>query len=198
MTISDEVFSKDLDAALKRQGMLIKDRAWIVKLLLCQAVDKRDDILDFEEKKAREVEQKKKDDKHVPLEDTEQIEYVRWFRQLFIGVDIAMFRNDGFRTESEKPKQILMGLLKGASDLLILDWHLYVEMKRIKGSVIGDDQYLFAEKRLVNGDFHFFAFGAEDAKIKTLEFILENKVKINIDIKIICGILSQLKKGDKK
>jgi len=172
--ISDSVFSNDLDISLKKQGFKIKERKELIKNYLLDKTIDRDTVLDAEERKAREAENKKKADKLIPLEDEEQIEYVRWFKETFPDIDIAMFRNDGTRTFAERPKQILMGLLKGASDLFVCDWHLYIEMKRIKGSVISDDQLEFAKKRIANGDFHFFAFGAEEAKQKTLDFYKEH------------------------
>jgi hypothetical protein len=172
--ITDEVFKQNLDKAFREQGFLKKEREELIHNYLIDSFIDRDVVLDMEERKARDVVAKKKQDKAIPLEDEEQIEYVRWFRELFPNVDIAMFRNDGTRSFAERPKQLLMGLLKGASDLVICDWHLYVEMKRIKGSVISDDQYRFAERRIANGDFHFFAYGAEDAKKKTLAFYEEH------------------------
>lgn len=187
MTISDEVFKKELDIALKKQGILKKERNNKIENYLIDIINDRDSILDFEEKKAREIEAQKKEDKLIPLESEEQKEYVRWFKELFIGIDIMMIRNDGSRTFAERPEQILMGLLKGATDLLIPDWHLWVEMKRLKGSIISEEQYSFAERRIANGDFHFFAFGAEDAKKKTVEFIINN-----IDNKLILDIINKL------
>lgn len=172
--ITDEVFKQNLDKAFREQGFLKKEREELINGYLRSIDIDRDGVLDIEERKAREVLAKKKQDKSIPLEDEEQIEFVRWFKEKYPNTDIAMFRNDGTRSFAERPKQLLMGLLKGASDLVVLDWHLYIEMKRIKNSVISDEQITFAERRIANGDFHFFAFGADDAKQKTLNFYDEH------------------------
>jgi hypothetical protein len=177
--IADQVLRENLDKAFKSQGFLKKERNKLIENYLLDKTIDRDNLLDIEERKARDVVDKKKQDRLIPLEDVEQIEYVRWFKEKYPNTDIAMFRNDGTRSFAERPKQLLMGLLKGASDLVVLDWHLYIEMKRIKGSVISDEQYSFADRRIANGDFHFFAYGAEDAKQKTLEFY-EKYIKMDI------------------
>ena len=180
--INDETFRQNLDKAFKIQGFLKKERNKLIENYLLDTTIDRDNLLDIEERKAREEITRKKSLKTIPLEDEEQIEFVRWFKEKYPNTDIAMFRNDGVRTFAERPKQLLMGLLKGASDLVVLDWHLYIEMKRIKGSVISEEQLQFADRRIVNGDFHFFAYGAEDAKQKTLKFYeeqIKNKIKLD-------------------
>jgi len=155
--ISDEIFSKELDEILKIRKTPKKLRNEIIDYELMQTVESRDSVLE----RNRALIPKKE---RIPSEDTEQINSVEWFRKKFPDVDILSIRNEGSRTPAEKAKQLCMGLLPGASDLLIPDWHLYIEMKRVKGGVLSKEQSEFCDRRIKNGDYYMVCYGFEHFK----------------------------------
>jgi hypothetical protein len=170
-TINDDVFRKELDVSLKRQKIKIRERNNIIKLAFFTDVNDRDKYLEREDMKARQHEAKIKEEKNIPLESSEQKELVAWFRVTYPNKVIAMHRNDGFRQQSEKAEQVLLGLHKGISDLSIPHLHLWVEMKRCKpkDSPWSEEQQEF--KRYVEdecGDTYILGYGFEDAKKKIL------------------------------
>lgn len=171
--ISDEVFKQNLGKAFKEQGFKIKEREELINGYL-NAIDiDRDEILDVEERKARDVVTKKKQDKSIPLEKTEQINLVAEFKKKYHGVVIFMARNDGFRTQSEKAEQLLLGLHKGVSDLVIPEFRIFLEMKRIKNSEWSEEQQEF--KRYVEsiGYYYVLGYGCDDALAK-IDKIINN------------------------
>lgn len=163
--ISDNSFRIALDKALKAQNIIKKERNTLIERYLLAPIESRDTILDVEEFKALEA--KKRYD--APTEKSEQIEVVRWFKETYPGTVIMMIRNDGYRTFSERPEQLLMGLHTGASDLYIPAWHCWVEMKRVKGSVWSDEQKAFCDYVRSIGDDYLLCYGAEDAKKQIIE-----------------------------
>jgi hypothetical protein len=56
------------------------------------------------------------------------------------------------------------GMAAGVPDLYIPKWRTWIEFKRVKGSVISDEQKSW-ERYLVDecGDRHFYAYGCDDA-----------------------------------
>jgi len=173
--ISDDVFRAQLDAALKRQGLKKAVRsAYITEALSVDGLD-RDALLELSETLAREHEQKKKDDAHIPLEKEEQKAFVAWYKETFPGSIIMMIRNDGYRTMSERTEQLLMGLHPGAADLFIPELRLWIEMKQVKGGKLSPKQAEFKEAIKTAGYGYFMAEGAEEAK----RIILVHKIKVD-------------------
>lgn len=174
--ISDEIFTLNLDKAFREQGFLKKEREELINGYLRSIDIDRDDILDIEERKARDIMAKKKQDKTIPLEKTEQINLVTQFKQKYPGVVIFMVRNDGHRTQSEKAEQLLLGLHKGVSDLVIPEFRIFLEMKRIKNSEWSEEQQEF--KRYIEsiGYYYVLGYGCDDALSK-IEEILNNEQK---------------------
>jgi hypothetical protein len=161
--ITDEAFKQNLDKAFKDQGFLKKERNKLIENYLLDKTIDRDNLLDIEERKARDVVAKKKFDKLIPLEKTEQINLVSEFKRKYPDVVIFMARNDGFRTKSEKAEQLLLGLHKGVSDLVIPEFRIFLEMKRIKNSKWSEEQQEF--KRYVEsiGYYYVLGYGCDDA-----------------------------------
>ena len=175
--ITDETFKKELDSALKRQGILKKERNELIWIALKLPLHERDLILDNEEAKASEHESKKRKAKHIPSEFKEQCDFVAWFKSEYPGVVIMSIRNHGTRTPIEKTQQILEGLHPGAADLYIPQWHLWIEFKRIKGGVLSKEQDIFANYVMNEcGDWWILAEGCENGKEQVFDFIeLSNK-----------------------
>jgi len=167
--ISEEVFRQNLDAALKQQGILKKERNEKIAVYLQLDDDMWDSILDTEEDKARHIVAGKKKEKHVPSEFYEQSTFVSWFKNKYPGVVIMSIRNGGKRTVSERIEQMMEGLHPGAADLYIPKWHTWIEFKRVKGGILSDKQKEFRDY-VINecGDKWFLAEGHEQA-IKAIE-----------------------------
>jgi hypothetical protein len=69
----------------------------------------------------------------LPTEHEEQREFVRWFRQTYVGVRIFAIPNGGARSKATAGKMKAEGLSPGVPDLFIPAWGLWIEMKRAKG-----------------------------------------------------------------
>jgi hypothetical protein len=105
----------------------------------------------------------------IPTEHEEQKMFVKWFRRQYPKVRIFAIPNSAIRSPELASYLRAEGLTSGVPDLYIPEWHTWVEMKRIKGSVISDEQKGWAEYLLGIGDKHIFGFGFEDARIKLHE-----------------------------
>lgn len=172
--ISNETFTKELDASLKRQKINIKERKSIIADYFLYDEYLRDGILDKHDLLARKFEAEQKELKHIPSEFKEQCDFVEWFKKEYKGAVIMSIRNGGSRTPRERVDQIAEGLHPGAADLFIPEWFLWIEFKKKKGGIQSDKQKDF-EKHITNvGYTYFLALGCEDGKNKLLEF-LENK-----------------------
>lgn len=167
--ITDEVFIEKMQAALKAQGVNTKERERVINMQLSRVEwFDRDLLIEKTERRARAYQEQKRQSKKIPLEDEEQIEFVRWFKETYPDIIIMMIRNDGYRTAAEKTKQMQMGLYPGAADLLIVHprRNVWVEMKRRKGGVQSYAQIAFEEKIDDLEQEYILAFGADDAKDK--------------------------------
>lgn len=105
--------------------------------------------------------------KKPPLESTEQMRFVKWFKENYPCLHIISIRNDGTRTGFEKTSQKLMGLCPGASDLFIPELRLFIEMKRTKGSNTSQEQKDFINSMWKCGYRAFICHGFEEAKYIT-------------------------------
>jgi len=172
--ITDKVFIKELDINLKRQRIKKSERTKKIELYLYQPSYMRDSILDTEHSLAVSYEKAQKELRQIPLESEEQKALVAWFKKTYPDKVIMMIRNDGYRRNSEKAEQVLLGLHKGASDLYIPHIHTWVEMKRIKYSKVSDEQLTFGDY-VVNecGDKFIIGYGFKDAREKIMRVINE-------------------------
>lgn len=174
--ITQENFISELTNILRKRKMPIKDR---VKLFLDKSLTKPCDyekILEQELKINEAIRLQKLKDK-PPLEATEQKAFVKWFRETYPDHKILMVRNDGYRLNKEKNEQLEMGLEPGATDLYIPWLKLWVEMKRVKGSVISEKQNQFRDYVLSLGDSHIFGYGALDAIEQVTNEIIKKAFK---------------------
>lgn len=114
----------------------------------------------------------------IPKEKKEQKDFVAWFKKNHPSVKIMMIRNDGYRTPREKVEQKEMGLLSGAADLYIPEWHLWIEMKRIKGSRLSEEQANFRDYvRNECGDNWMMPKGCEDA-IQLIQWFIDGRPEL--------------------
>jgi hypothetical protein len=109
---------------------------------------------------------------NMPSEASEQKRFVAWFKEKYPHIDIMMIRNDGYRTPFERNEQIAMGLLPGAADLLIPDYWIWIEFKRIDGGAgQSEKQKIFQQRREAAGNTYLLCNGCDEA-IKKLENLL--------------------------
>ena len=104
----------------------------------------------------------------IPTEHEEQKAFVKWFHQGYPKVLIFAVPNAGQRDHNAASWMRAEGLVAGVPDLIVPEWKLAIEMKRIKGSTISDEQYWMEGYFKRIGWWHYFAYGAEDAKLKLM------------------------------
>lgn len=63
-----------------------------------------------------------------------------WFRMTYPKVRIFAIPNGGARTKAAAGKLKAEGLSAGVPDLFVPAWGLFIEMKRLKGGVISEEQ----------------------------------------------------------
>jgi len=174
--ISDAVFAEKLDAALKAQGILKRDRVRIIKReLTVVPLHCRDNFLDAAELKAGVFIKQKKEAKTIPSEHSEQCDFVAWFRAQYPGVLIFAIPNGGHRDKREAHNLKMEGVWPGVADLYVPKWRLWIEMKRQNGGDWSQEQQDF--KKYVEeecGDTYVLGCGFEDAKIKALNYLTIN------------------------
>lgn len=174
MSIPDEIFKNALDVALKKQGILKRQRNNIIAYHFMKPQSLWDGVLNDEEQKAREYQAAKKEARTIPSEFEEQCSFVLWFKKTYPGVVIMSIRNHGSRTPRERVDQMREGLHPGAADLFIPEWFYWLEFKRSKGGVISREQLDFAAYVIDKGYAWDVAYGFEDAKEKVQQFVFSN------------------------
>jgi hypothetical protein len=99
-----------------------------------------------------------------PTEHEEQRELVRWFRQTWPGVRIFAVPNGGVRSKATAGRLKAEGVVSGVPDLFVPAWHLWVEMKRVKGGSLSKEQRAIIKQLESVGYWVVVGKGAEDAK----------------------------------
>lgn len=82
---------------------------------------------------------------HIPTEHEEQRTFIQWFRRKFPDVRIFAIPNGGARSPSVACRLKAEGVSRGVPDLFIPAWRLFIEMKRVKGGVVSEDQSSWKE-----------------------------------------------------
>jgi len=108
------------------------------------------------------------------LERHEQIDFVKWCKAK--GLRVAANMNEGRRSKRNGASLQAAGLSAGHPDVQIYakrkgSGSLFIEMKRTKGSVISDEQREWVAWLNANGYTAHFAYGAEDAKRLTEQYL---------------------------
>ena len=109
-------------------------------------------------------------------EHVEQREFVSWFRKTFVGVKIVAIPNGGTRSPSVALQMKLEGVLPGVPDLYIPKWHLWIEMKRVDGSLGKHQAEMIGYLRNECGDNAMVCYGFEDAKEQVIMFVKDNTI----------------------
>ena len=105
-----------------------------------------------------------------PSEHEEQVGFVNWFRAKFPGVLIYAIPNGGHRAVSVGKSLNAEGVTPGVPDLHIPAWGLWVEMKRVKGGKLSDDQMGMIGYLESIGQKVIVGRGARDASEQVLRF----------------------------
>ena len=106
----------------------------------------------------------------IPSEDHEQMMFVQWFRRTYEGVLIFAIPNGGHRHPAVAAKLKATGTVSGIPDLFIPAWRLWIEMKRIKGGRVSEEQQDKIDHLKSIGYEVFVTKGCEDAKAQVQEF----------------------------
>ena len=100
----------------------------------------------------------------MKTEHEEQRELVRWFRQTYPGTLIFAIPNGGARNISTAARLKAEGVVKGVPDLFVPAWELWIEMKRVKGGAVSQEQEDMHVYLRGVGYQVMVAKGVEDAK----------------------------------
>lgn len=106
----------------------------------------------------------------LPSEHEEQVGFVNWFRTRFPGVLIYAIPNGGHRAINVGKSMKAEGVTPGVPDLHIPAWGLWVEMKRVKGGKLSDDQMAMIAYLEGIGQNVIVGRGARDASMAVLRF----------------------------
>ena len=111
----------------------------------------------------------------VPSEHVEQSLFVQWFRRSYPNVLIFAIPNGGARSRATAGRLKVEGVVPGIPDLFCPEWHLWIEMKRVKGGALSAEQKGMIEYLRGVGYHVIVGKGAEDAKAQILEFLNEKR-----------------------
>jgi hypothetical protein len=100
----------------------------------------------------------------IPTEHEEQRKVVRWFRQTWPGVRIFAIPNGGHRSMATAGRLKAEGVTSGVPDLFVPAWRLWIEMKRIRGGSLSQEQKDWHRYLKSVGYWVIVGKGAEDAK----------------------------------
>ena len=110
----------------------------------------------------------------TPLEHVEQVSLVNFFRSTYPEVLIFAIPNGSLRHISVARKLQSEGVVPGIPDLFIPEWRLWIEMKRVKGGRLSEDQKDMIAHLEQCGYKVIVGYGFEDAKKKVLQFVCES------------------------
>ena len=108
---------------------------------------------------------------NIPHEHEEQKNFVKWFRMQYPRVRIFAVPNAAMRSVELASYLRAEGMTPGVPDLIVIEWKLLIEMKRIKGSVISDEQHGWREYAHRIGWNHIYGYGFDDARQKVLALV---------------------------
>ena len=89
---------------------------------------------------------------------------VRWFRQTWPSVLIHAIPNGGARSKATAGRLKAEGVVSGVPDLFVPAWRLWIEMKRVKGGSLSQEQKDLAAYLQSVGYWVIVGKGADDAK----------------------------------
>ena len=105
----------------------------------------------------------------ISSEHMEQCGFITWFRLKFPNTLIFAIPNGGKRSIGAAVKLKDEGVIAGVPDLMIPEWHCFVEMKRVKGGKISPSQESIISYLTHIGYVVIVGYGATDASRQILE-----------------------------
>jgi hypothetical protein len=97
-----------------------------------------------------------------PSEHEEQSNFVSWFRKKYPEVLIFAIPNGGKRGIREATRLKCEGVVAGIPDLMIPEWKVFIEMKRIGGNLSAQQKEINRRLRII--DYRVFVcFGCNHA-----------------------------------
>ena len=111
--------------------------------------------------------------KTSPSEHSEQVGFINWFRVKYPNVLIFAIPNGEKRAITVAKRLKAEGVVRGIPDLLIPQWTLWVEMKRISGGRLSPEQKAMIQYLEGIGQKVIVAKGAADASKQILEHCRE-------------------------
>ena len=106
----------------------------------------------------------------IPSEESEQMGFVCWFSEKYPNVLIFHINNSSSHIATRKRLKA-MGQVPGIPDLCIPEWGpCWVEMKRVKGGVVSDEQEQMHRYLRSLGQKVIVGYGAQDASRQILEY----------------------------
>ena len=111
--------------------------------------------------------------KTYPSEHSEQVGFINWFRVKYPNVLIFAIPNGEKRAITVAKRLKAEGVVRGIPDLLIPQWTLWVEMKRISGGRLSPEQKAMIQYLEGIGQKVIVAKGAADASKQILEYLKE-------------------------
>lgn len=112
-------------------------------------------------------------DDTVLSEDQEQMLVVQWMRRAHPKVRIFAIPSGGHRHIAVAAKLKATGVVRGAPDLFIPEWRLWIEMKRVKGGRLSVEQQDWIEYLTSIGYHCIVGYGFDDAVSKIISFLTE-------------------------
>jgi len=108
--------------------------------------------------------------KTSPSEHEEQVGFINWFRAKYPDVLIFAIPNGEKRAISVAKRLKAEGVVRGIPDLIIPQWTLWVEMKRVSGGRLSPEQKSMIIYLESVGQTVIIGKGATDASKKIMEF----------------------------
>lgn len=104
-------------------------------------------------------------------EHDEQVGFVNWWRLRFPETLLFAIPNGEFRAITTAKKLKAEGVVPGIPDLYCPSMKLWIEMKKITGGTISQEQKSIHAYLGSIGDTVIVGYGATDASIKVLEYL---------------------------
>ena len=110
-------------------------------------------------------------------EHIEQVNFINWFEYNHPNVKIFAIPNGGKRHPKVAAELKAEGVKRGIPDLFIPEWHLWIEMKKVKGSTTSKEQKAWLKYLSDVGYTTEVCRGFLEAKQFVLNFIADKETK---------------------
>jgi hypothetical protein len=107
----------------------------------------------------------------IPTEHQEQVGFVNWFKLKFPHVLIYAIPNGEKRHITVAKRLKVEGVVRGIPDLHVPEWSLWIEMKRVKGGRLSNEQKKVIDTLEKIGHKVIVGKGASDASQQVIDFL---------------------------